>query len=122
MLPQCTLDPVCPSSEQIEISSCTVTDDMGRSSTIWSGNDSVFGCPLSQLFLSHQTQPGVPLECLPARVTLAPPNGTNYTSILSVVPSSEMDGALIQCLFPTIDDLAQECVLNIVSSKHTCKD
>ena len=107
---------MCPSSLLSEVASCTVTDDDGTRSTIWSGTDSVFGCDSENNLISMSH--GVPNnidDCLPATARLATPIGNSYTSTLSVTPSSEMDGALIRCHYPTVNNLIQECVLNITS-------
>ena len=54
-------------------------------------------------------------DCGAASAQLEPPDGNNYTSVLTIVPTLEMDGSVIQCAFASLASIIGEGTLNIVS-------
>ena len=102
---------VCPSEPTTF--TCTVTDD-GMDTTIWQGSSSVFDCLNNVIVLIH-IELNDTNDCGAASAQLKPPVGNNYISVLTIVPTLEMDGAVIQCAFGSLANIIGEGTLNIIS-------
>ena len=101
---------VCPSEPTTF--TCTVTDD-GTRTTTWQGDSSVFDCPSNVIALIHFQNDTV--HCGAASAQLEPPvDNTSYTSVLTIVPTLEMNGSIIQCTFPLPANIIGEGTLNVI--------
>ncbi len=84
---------------------CTVNDitGVGALNTRWIGDNLVFDCTNNVITLPHAGSGSLdPVDCGLATGQLQPPDGNNYTSVLTVVPTLEMSGSefSVQCAFP----------------------
>ena len=78
-----------------------------------SGIGSVFDCPNNIIVLAHTVQ-NIKDECGAASAQLEPRDGNNYTSVLTIVPTLEMNGSIIQCAFPSSSDIIGNGTLNVI--------
>ena len=91
-----------------------MTDEDWPRSTIWQGNSSVFDCSSNAISLSHGLVNDSDNCGRAASAQLHPPIGNNYTSVLTIVPTLEMNGSVIQCAFPSQASIIGEGTLNVI--------
>ena len=102
---------MCPSEPTTF--TCTVIDDSNGRTTVWKGNSSVFDCQGNSIKLRHTIEMNNDM-CGAASARLEPPDNTSYTSVLTIVPTLEMDGSKIQCAFPSTANIKGEGILNVI--------
>ena len=106
---------VCPNEPTTF--TCTVTDDLGTQNSIWKGDNSVFNCSDQFIALTHFVTNDAD-DCGAASAQLEPRDGNNYTSVLTIVPTLEMDGSIIQCAFPLLTNIIGQGTLNVISKLY----
>ena len=106
--------PVCPEGRQV-VATCTVTDATGSFNTFW-GGDSITSCPQDFIVLAHALDTSASGVCAGTtfRADIVSVEANNFSSHLSLIPTTSHNGQRIGCYSPTQSDLIQECTLDVL--------
>ncbi len=109
--------PVCSGDEATF--SCTVVDQIGSQTTLWTVNTTAVACVLANAL---SAQDGISDSCGPFIARFGTRNGNSYPSTLTVTATAELDNAFVQCFGPMTDSEVGNGTLQIIGKcTWTCK-